>query len=169
LRIEEILGEGLGAALERLVLRPLGVEGARLVRERDDLADVAMGDAAGYHPGWVYHGLLVGPLASACRLLDRLMAGDLLPSPLFDEMCRAHAIGGEVPGRPSRTHGYGLGLMIGTTETGERVLGHTGGGPGSTLAVYHRRDRAPPRTAAAFLAGNDEGRVERTAFGLGIA
>lgn len=169
LRIEEIAGEEFGVALERLVLRPLGVEGVRLARERDDLDGVGMGDAAGYHPGWVYHGLLVGPLAEACRLLDRLMAGGLLPPPLLDEMRRAHAIGGEVPGRPWRSHGYGLGLMIGTTEAGERAFGHTGGGPGSTLAVYHRPDRARPRTGAAFLLGENEGRVERTAFGLGIA
>ncbi len=162
--IEEAAGEALGAALARLVLQPLGIAGARLAQNRADLAGVAMGEAADYHPGWVYHGLLVGPLAAPCLLLDRLMAGRLLPPPLLDEMCRRRALGGEVPGRPWRTHGYGLGLMSGTTETGERALGHTGGGPGSTLAVYHCPDRTPPCTAAAFAFGNDQGLVERDAF-----
>jgi CubicO group peptidase (beta-lactamase class C family) len=163
--VEDAAGEDLGSAIERLVLRPLGIEGVRFARERADLTGVAMGAAADYHPGWVYHGLLVGPLAAACRLLHRLMAGHLLPAPLLAEMCHAHVLGGEVPGRPWRTHGYGLGLMIGTAQAGERVLGHTGGGPGSTLAVYHRPDRAPPRTAAAFAFGDDEGIVERAACG----
>ena len=35
--------------------------------------NVAMGDACVYHPGWVYHGLLVGRLPDAALLLDRLM------------------------------------------------------------------------------------------------
>jgi CubicO group peptidase (beta-lactamase class C family) len=163
--IEEAAGEDVSAALTRLVLRPLGIEGARLAQTRADLDGVALGEAAGYHPGWVYHGLLVGPLAAGCRLLERLMAGRLLPAPLLAEMCSQRKLGGAVPGRPWRTHGYGLGLMIGTTAWGERVLGHTGGGPGSTLAVYHLPDRATPRTAAAFAFGDDEGSVERAAFG----
>ena len=33
-----------------------------------------MGSAEGYHPGWVYHGLLVGPVEDAALLLDRLLA-----------------------------------------------------------------------------------------------
>ena len=38
-----------------------------------------------YHPGWVYHGLLVGPLREAAVLLDRLMTGTLLSPDLLDE------------------------------------------------------------------------------------
>ena len=50
--IEESTGETLGAALARLVLRPLGVEGARLATRRDDLADVLMGQTRDYDPHW---------------------------------------------------------------------------------------------------------------------
>src|SRR5258708_9896082 len=60
--IEEPAGEALSAAISRLLLRPLDISGARIVRTPADLAGVAMGSASSYHPGWVYHGLVVGPL-----------------------------------------------------------------------------------------------------------
>jgi hypothetical protein len=60
-------GMPLGEALRRSILAPVGLGGARLAVERADLVEVAMGPAAaGYHPGWVYHGLLVVRLPRAC-------------------------------------------------------------------------------------------------------
>ena len=49
--------------------------------------------------------------------------------------------------------------MIGETTDGELIAGHTGGGPGSAVAVYHRLDRTTG-TAAAFEAGGDDAAVE---------
>lgn len=84
--------------------------------------------------------------------------------PVNPSGCRRRAGRGAAAGRPWRTHGYGLGLMIGTTSTGAIVLGHTGRGPGSVIAVYHYAEGTPPRTAAALRPGNDEGAVESAAF-----
>ncbi|WP_081740038.1 serine hydrolase [Afipia sp. P52-10] len=160
--IEEACGSDLDHALKRLVFAPLGIAGARVALARADLADVAMGEAASYHPGWVYHGLAVGPIGDAASILDRLLTGDLLPAPLLAAMCDAHPLGGPVEGRPWQTAGYGLGLMIGTGRVGQRVLGHTGGGPGSVIAVY--RCPARNRTIAAFSPSADENAVESFAF-----
>jgi hypothetical protein len=49
--------------------------------------------------------------------------------------------------------------MIGATTSGELIAGHTGGGPGSAVAVYHRLDQ-PTATAAAFEAGGNDEIVE---------
>jgi hypothetical protein len=49
--------------------------------------------------------------------------------------------------------------MIGETTDGELIAGHTGGGPGSAVAVYHRLDQ-PTGTATAFKAGGDDTAVE---------
>ena len=76
---------------------------------------VTMGSAEGYHPGWVYHGLLVGTVADAALLLDRLLAGNLLPPDLVQEMLTPFVLPGPVPGRPWAIPGYGLGLMTGET------------------------------------------------------
>lgn len=162
--IETVTGSRLDEALQRLVLKPLGVENARIVRERADLARVAMGTAEGYHPGWVYHGLLVGSVTEAALLLDRLLADNLLLSNLLQEMLTPFVLPGPVPERPWIVPGYGLGIMTGETSSGVRVAGHTGGGPGSTIAVY--RNLSGTRTAAFFRTSEDEARTEEGAFGL---
>jgi CubicO group peptidase (beta-lactamase class C family) len=162
--IEETIGEDLNAAISRLVLHPLGVVEARIVQTPADLAGVAMGAASSYDPGWVYHGLVVGPLRDAGLLLDRLMTGELLPPHLLEAMAGAHPAGGPFPGRPWKTPGYGLGLMIGIASGGHKVMGHTGRGPGSVIAVYHQPEAEPRVTAAAFAFGEGTGQVEATAF-----
>ena len=166
--IEEASGLALDAALERLVLRPLHVRGALLARVPADLDATAWGNARRYHPGWVYHGLLVGTASSAAVLLHRLLAGHLLPSDLLLAMQEAHQVGGAVPGRPWTQAAYGLGLMVGRGDPPGQYMGHTGGGPGSSAAVYQRADTTGDArcTAAAFAPLDDPGPVERRAMAL---
>jgi CubicO group peptidase (beta-lactamase class C family) len=158
--IEATTGEDLGSSLARLVLRPLGIGSAHLAERREHLATVEMGGICDYDPRWVYHGLLVGPLNDAALLLDRLMTGGLLPPDLLAAMLERHPVGGPIAGRPWQSPAYGLGLMIGDVDGGMTIAGHTGGGPGSVIAVYHRIG-AQPHTAAAFSPGDDQGEVER--------
>ena len=155
--IEETTDEELGAVLARLVLQPLGIGGARLATRKSDLNGVLMGRTHDYDPRWVYHGLLVGPLRDAALLLDRLMAGDLLPPDLKVAMLERQPVdGGPIAGRPWVSPGYALGLMSGSIAGGMSITGHTGGGPGSSIAVY----RSSSRTAAAFSTDDDPGPVE---------
>jgi CubicO group peptidase (beta-lactamase class C family) len=163
--IERTTKMSLNTALSRAVLEPLGIKDVRLACERGDLRGVMTGEADGYHPGWVYHGLLVGPLHEAAHLLDQLLGGSLLPRELVHEMQSAHRVGPAIPGRPWRAPGYGLGLMIEMAEPNGPV-GHTGGGPGTTIAVYRRERSGSPIVAAAFACGDDQGLVERVAFGI---
>jgi len=159
--IEEAAGEPIGTALGRLVFVPLGVPAVKLAREPKDLDATAWGNAAGYHPGWVYHGLAVGTPAEAAVFLHRLMVGQLLPAALLDAMCARYSLGGPVEGRPWRTAGYGLGVMMDVASSRGRCIGHTGQGPGSVAAAYHFPDLDPSRTAAAFAPVGDQAVVER--------
>jgi hypothetical protein len=129
-----------------------------------DLAGAVMCGAAGYHPGWVYHGLLVGPLRAAPLLLDRLLAGALLPSDLLGQMLNGHRLNVLVPERPWQEPAYGLGLMCGKVPIHGFIAGHSGAGRGSANSVYRLYDRQPVRTGAAFLPGDDAGAVERAAI-----
>lgn len=158
--IEETTGQHMGTAIQRRVLRPLGIDAVRLAERRGDLAGVAMGSTHDYDPGWVYHGLLVGPLSGAAGLLNRLMAGALLPPELLVEMLRGFPVGGPVPSRPWLSPGYGLGLMTGGVANGAIVAGHTGGGPGSVIAVYQSVVPPTKRTVAAFATSESEAAVE---------
>ena len=158
--IEHATGEEIGAALSRLVLTPLGIAHAGFARTPEELLGTRWGNAGTYHPGWVYHGLMVGSPAAAALLLDRLLRGDLLSSASLRAMRESFRLGAPIPGRPWQAPGYGLGLMIETTAP-QSFMGHTGQGPSSTGAVYHFPARASSVTAAAFAPVHDQGLVEQ--------
>jgi hypothetical protein len=104
-------------------------------------------------------------LDSAARLLQRLLTADLLPRHLLSAMLDQYPVGRPIAGRPWKTPAYGLGLMIGETTRGQLIAGHTGGGPGSAVAVYHRLDK-PTGTATSFEPKGTDATVEATCSGL---
>ncbi|MGJ7517765.1 serine hydrolase domain-containing protein [Pseudomonas baetica] len=158
--IQRVTGSSLEEALTRRVFTPLGLTHVRLAKNRCDLLGVDMGGAPDYDPGWVYHGLLVGPLEEAAVCLYRLLSGHLLPFDLLREMQEAHPLGGPIPGRPWLSPGYGLGLMQGVETGGLTLSGHTGSGPGSVVAVYRGIDGDNTASCAVFQANTCEGVVE---------
>lgn len=158
--IARVTGLRLEEALTQRVFAPLGLSRIRLATTRADLAYVNMGAASTYDPGWVYHGLLVGPLVEAALCLDRLLDGHLLPQSLLREMQTVRTLGGPIAGRPWVAPGYGLGLMQGMVESGLTLSGHTGVGPGSIIAVYRCIDGNRTASCAVFDEGGNEGAVE---------
>lgn len=162
--IERVTGQSLEEALTQWVFRPLGLTRVQLAKTPEDLREVRPPSMATYHPGWVYHGLLMGPLCEAALMLDSLLAGRLLPSTLLEDMQDAIVLGGPIPGRPWATPGYGLGLMVGETNSGHRLIGHTGVGPGSVVAVYRCSQGDQVATCAVFSEEHDEGAVESEAL-----
>jgi CubicO group peptidase (beta-lactamase class C family) len=163
--IEDAADEGVGQAVTRLVLAPLGISHAGFAETPDDLVSVRSGIAAGYHPGWVYHGLLIGPPAAAALLLDRLMTGDLLSSALLRAMQDGFRLDVPIPRRPWQAPSYGLGLMIEAADAC-RFVGHTGGGPSSTVAVYRFPGRARGVTVTVFAPVDDQSAVEQRAVDM---
>ena len=138
--IERVTGLELAAALAEIVLGPAGLASARLAKEPGDLADVQMGSATGYHPGWVYHGLIVGTAADASRLLWLLANGSLLKPTTLAVMVQGHAL----PDHRSTVHpdpAYGLGLMLSAEKSEDHPIGHSGEGPGSRIAVYAKNHK----------------------------
>lgn len=158
--IARVTGLRLEEALTQRVFAPLGLSRIRLATTRADLAYVNMGAASTYDPGWVYHGLLVGPLVEAALCLDRLLDGHLLPQSLLREMQTVRTLGGPIAGRPWVAPGYGLGLMQGKVEGGLVLSGHTGVGPGSIIAVYRCIDGNSTASCAVFDESGNEGAVE---------
>lgn len=163
--LERIMGRSLDDGLRERVFVPLGVDGPRIAERRVDLDNVQMGSRASYDPRWVYHGLAVGRLSEAVLLLHRLLSSDLLPSDLLAGMRTGLPVGDPGAERPWLAAGYGLGTMAGTARNGASVIGHTGGGPGSGVAVYHFP--AISTTAAVFIGGEHSEAAERETFALG--
>lgn len=154
--LERVCDCPLSDALAKLVLAPLDISDVKLLAAPTPMP----GLRAGYHPDWVYHGLLAGPLDQAALLLQRLMQFDLLPVDLLAQMSQGVTVGDEVPGRPFKRPAYGLGTMVDVIDP--PVIGHSGGGPDSTLAVYW--SPATQRAAAVFAANHATGAVETRAL-----
>jgi CubicO group peptidase (beta-lactamase class C family) len=129
--LEGVSGRAVAEVLQDEVFGPAGVANARLAKVPGDLMDVEMGGAGGYHPGWVYHGLVVGTVSDAARVLWMLVHGRLLRAETFEEMLKGRALPEHHPDAA-----YGLGLMLRARETKSSPMGHTGEGPGGRIAVY---------------------------------
>ncbi len=168
-RIEVASGKSFASLVDDIICRPLGLNSIELATTREQFRRVHWRDATRYHPGWVYHGCLIGTAEDAARLLHGLLRGDLLKAPTRDEMLRRIPLGGSLDGRPWTDCGYGLGLMIGSMGDSGRAIGHSGGGPFCANAVYHFPDRVPAITVASFSNGKDEGQAEFEATAIALA
>jgi len=159
--IEQTTGSDIEPALNALVLGPLGISDSFVARTRADLRRSVFGDEDDFHPGWVSHGLLLGPPTDIVRFMHGIFTGALLPPRLRHDMRQRHPVTAELKDRPWRTAGYGLGLMMDIASPLGLCVGHSGQGPDSVAAAYHFPDLDVPLTAAAFAPTDDQGIAER--------
>lgn len=150
-------GADLGQIVQRRIAGPLGLDTVRLARQPKDFKDLPW-PSNGYHPGWVYHGCLMGSAADAARLMQALIDGTLLSQGQIEDMITPYMQGGAISGRIWTSASYGLGLMIGMTETAGPAIGHAGCGPISANLVAHFPERKV--TVASFVQGGDEAPAE---------
>jgi CubicO group peptidase (beta-lactamase class C family) len=132
--IERAVDAELEAALKSLVFDPLGIDGVFVAHTPEQLDAIVWGNARRYDPRWVYHGCLVGSLSSAAVCLHRLLHGDLLAPATRTAMLMPRPYDGRLD--VSALPGYGLGVMIEPARGDERLAGHAGSGPGSTITVF---------------------------------
>jgi len=163
--IEQATGLDIEQALKELVLGPVGADNVFIARTRADLGRSVFGDEDDFHPGWVRHGLLMGPPSAPALFMHGLFTGRLLPQPLFDAMRVRFPVVADLKDRPWRTAGYGLGLMMDIASPLGLCIGHSGQGPDSVAAAYHFPDLDSPVTVAAFSPTDDQGIVERAVLG----
>lgn len=166
--LEAAYGAGLADMLQQLVFKPLDIGQSRLAETRDHMRKTVFPAEHRNHPGWAFHGIVVGPVSDAAATLHRLLRG-----PSLGEDCRAallssHPVGGPIPGRPWQGPAYGLGIMMGTMQGADMpqplaVAGHSAGGFASAGAVYHRME-GPARTAAVFVDILNEAPAEHAAL-----
>lgn len=156
--IEARSGQDFSALFHELIHSPLGLEAVSFATTRVDFAPVHWKAATHYHPGWVYHGCLMGTARDAALILHGLFTGKLLQQDTFMQMLAPHPLGGAIEGRPWTECGYGLGVMSGRVGEVGRAIGHSGGGPFCVNAVYHFPDGERPVTVASFTNGHNERR-----------
>ena len=145
--IERAADADLNGALKALVFDPMGIEGVFVASAPRDLDAIVWKNSQLYDPRWVYHGCVVGSLSGAATCLHRLMHGGLLAPATKSAMLAPRSYDTDV--NVAEDFGYGLGLMIEPAHPGERLAGHAGSGPGSTITVFSALNRR--RTFAAAV------------------
>lgn len=162
--------DGFAGALDRELLRPLGLEDTTLALELEDLKPLVPGwsaqlgggttDVRGrYHPRWVGHRTIASTSADQRRFWAALAAGEVCD---LGRLTDAVPIGFDAPGfvRPS----YGLGLMTDPGFPGGLLIGHGGGGPGYAAAAFAvLREREDPLVAIE-LSGDERVDVQASAL-----
>lgn len=167
--IEKLNGSSLDKALKTLIFAPLHIEHTKIATGPADLIPTLWGNQANYDPGWVYHGLLIGPPVDAVNLFHRLLDGQAISPASLSMMQNYRLLGGAIAGRPWLTTAYGLGLMMGTMTGAGRAFGHSGVGPDSVSALYAFPDLPDRPIVAVFGRGTNESTVENEALGIALS
>ena len=131
--MEDTVGYSLQTALNELIFNPLGLKDVEVATEQEHLLN-CYHVKEGYHPRWLYHGMLMGTLESACEFLHSLASGKVISHASLSIMKEAYKIPFDIGDRPWKEPGYALGLM---TDESTGSFGHSGMGPDSVFAVYH--------------------------------
>jgi len=158
--IEDTMDMTLEEALYKLIFKELNIDDVFIAAKPDDLNVCTHGVIKGYHPCWLYHGMIIGSLDSACIFLDNLASGNIISFEMIEKMKKAYMIPFDIGNRPWQKPGYALGLMIDAVEGTLHSFGHTGSGPGSTIAVYHFPNANGGMTVAATSESADQSVVE---------
>lgn len=161
--VEQTSGQPFSILFNEMIGDKLGLRSVELATTRQHFSRVFWDTAKRYHPGWVYHGCLIGTAADAALLLHGLFSGELLNATTIEQMLIRHPLGGAIDGRPWTECGYAIGLMSNRVGLAGRAIGHSGGGPFCVNAVYHFPDQHSPVTVASFTDGSDEGVAEYAA------
>lgn len=157
--VERVHDAPLADVIQTEICTPVGL-GARLAETPADFDNIHWDTAEGYHPGWAYHGCLMGTALDANRMLQALMGDSLLSQTSRDLMLKQQMQGGPIPGRVWSEIGYGLGVMIGSAGKVGRVIGHSGCGPFCANLVAYFPDHPKQLIIATFVNGGNEAPAE---------
>ncbi|MBI9010716.1 MAG: hypothetical protein JEZ08_00685 [Clostridiales bacterium] len=109
--IEETTQMTLEDASYDLIFTPLNVTDVKVVLEKGALKECKH-VKEGYEPRWLYHGMIIGSLRSACLLLHGLSTGNLIGQNSFDIMQETYDLKFDIGNRPWKKPSYAHGLMI---------------------------------------------------------
>ena len=172
--LEQVWEAPFAAQVRDRICGPLGLEQTRVADSLDDPRicaarsrsldpdGTALDVTAHYHPGWVWHRLIVSDAADSARFLDAVLTGRWLGAALTGRMTSLVPVPGSHP--PWTAPGYGLGLMGEADGPRGPTYGHDGGGPGYSTSAYHFTESAV--SVAVLAATEDAAAVLAAAFAL---
>lgn len=165
--IERTGGMSFAKAIDRFIVRPLGLRRTLTLETIDDLlacepgfghevtADRAVVDVRGiYHPGWCAPRLVGSTVEEVTLIFDALLGGGLVSAQSLDRMLTLIDLDTSSP--PGTDIGGGMGIYSDRSNTNGRNYHHGGGGPGWDLSVTTFMDLPIGRTTIAIFANSSQ-------------
>ena len=161
--LEKTTGLSIQKLLNQVIFSPLALKRTFVPTTLDDV-DVTpgyttffSGDVQDmsriYHPSWVAHSVVISTAPELAKIIDALFRSQILDLSLVEQMSHPiHKLGKY----PLFELGYGLGLFVDTESLYGKVKGHTGEGPGYSVAAFYFPRLAGSSTAIAALVNRDK-------------
>jgi D-alanyl-D-alanine carboxypeptidase len=145
--LEKVTGLSLQQLLQELIFRPLCLQKTFIPNTLYNVGQLTPGYSSFfngdqlqdvtriYHPGWVAHGVVISTAPELAKIVDALFTGKILNPSLVEQMLSPVHLLGKHP--LIGLLGYGLGLFLDLQSPYGKVGGHTGEGPGYSVAAFH--------------------------------
>ncbi|WNZ25432.1 beta-lactamase family protein [Leptolyngbya sp. NK1-12] len=145
--LKRITGLSMQQLLHQVIFSPLALQSTFVPNTLDDVTVLTPGYTAFfsgtelqdmsplYHPGWVSHGVVISTAPELAKMIEALFLNQILSSALIEQMLYPVHILGKYPRFEKLA--YGLGLFIDLESPHGLVAGHTGEGPGYSVAAFH--------------------------------
>lgn len=164
--LEKVTGLSLQKLLNQIIFSPLSLQKTFVPSTLDDVNELTPGYTTFfsgnelqdmtriYHPAWVAHGVVVSTSPEIAKIIDALITAKILNPSLVEQMSLPIYNLGKYPLFDNL--GYGLGLFLDTESPYGKISGHTGEGPGYSVAAFHFPKLAGSRTTIAALVNRDK-------------
>ncbi|WP_346291999.1 serine hydrolase domain-containing protein [Sphaerothrix gracilis] len=164
--LEQVTDLTLGQLLDQVIFRPLSLAKTFVPETLEQVGELTPGYTACwsqdelqnmtqvYHPSWVAHSVVISTAPELAKIIDALLSGQIISPSLVEQMSQPVHTLGKYPLFTSL--GYGLGLFIDDASPYGIVRGHTGEGPGYSVAAFHLQKLANVRATLVVLANRDK-------------
>lgn len=164
--LEQVTQLSLQQLLRQVIFSPLALQKTFVPNTLDDVANLTPGFtelfsgielqnmASLYHPGWVSHGVVVSTAPELAIMIEALFLNQILSSALIEQMLSPAHVLGKYP--LFEKLAYGLGLFIDLESPHGRISGHTGEGPGYSVAAFHFPNLVGSRITIAAITNQDK-------------
>lgn len=164
--LEKTTGLSIQKLLNKVIFSPLSLKRTFVPKTLDDVDELTPGYTAVfsgdelqdmtriYHPSWVAHSVVISTAPELAKIIDALFSGEILDLSLVEQMSHPIHSLGKYP--LFENLGYGLGLFVDTESPHGKVKGHTGEGPGYSVAAFHFPKLAGSSTTIAALVNRDK-------------
>lgn len=163
--LEGITGLSMQQLLHQVIFNPLSLQRTFVPNTLDDVIGLTPGYTAFfggtelqnmtslYHPGWVSHGVVISTAPELAKMIEALFLNKILSSALIEQMLDPAYVLGKYP--LFEKLAYGSGLFTDLESPHGIVAGHTGEGPGYSVAAFHFPNLVGSRITIAAIANQD--------------